>query len=258
MEPILSKKLVFLLLPLFLSAGPAISQIGVGTTTPDNNAELTISSSSKGLLIPRLNDAQLATLAASLGVAETGMMVTSTTTGRPVYWTGAAWSDILVSVNARPPLRMVGTNHIAINAGTQAGDLLTWDGNNWINMQPAIQHFSIPMDNRQPFLAVNYCIAVVGDFPSRNDAFPFLSQIQIFPYNFAPVGWFFCDGQLLSISQYAALFTLIGASYGGDGKLTFALPDLQGRIVIGAGQAPGLTGYQVGNAGGVESGTITR
>lgn len=86
---------------------------------------------------------------------------------------------------------------------------------------------------------------------------PFLGQIMIVPYNFAPVGWFSCNGQLLSISQYTALFSLLGTMYGGDGITTFALPDLQGRAPIGWGQGPGLSSYTIGDKGGVEQVTLT-
>ena len=68
---------------------------------------------------------------------------------------------------------------------------------------------------------------------------PFLGEIRTTGHNFAPRGWAFCDGRLLAISQNDALFALIGTTYGGDGQVTFALPDLQGRVVIGTGQGPG-------------------
>ena len=64
---------------------------------------------------------------------------------------------------------------MSLNPGTQAGDLITWDGNNWVNMQPAVQHFNISQDNHQPSLTLNFSIALVGIYPSRNDE-PFLSE----------------------------------------------------------------------------------
>jgi microcystin-dependent protein len=85
---------------------------------------------------------------------------------------------------------------------------------------------------------------------------PFVGQIALFPYNFAPRGWAFCAGQLLPISQNTALFSLLGTFYGGDGKATFALPDLQGRVPIGTGQGPGLSAYTLGEAAGVETVTL--
>jgi microcystin-dependent protein len=80
---------------------------------------------------------------------------------------------------------------------------------------------------------------------------PFVAEVRAFCFNFAPRGWAFCNGQLLPISQNTALFSLLGTNYGGDGKSTFALPDLQGcRVTIGAGQGPGLSERIVGEVGG--------
>jgi microcystin-dependent protein len=87
---------------------------------------------------------------------------------------------------------------------------------------------------------------------------PFLGEIRLFPYTFAPVGWALCDGQILSISQNTALFSLIGTIYGGDGQSTFALPDLRGRVAVSAGQAPGLSAYEVGETGGLETVSLSR
>ncbi len=85
---------------------------------------------------------------------------------------------------------------------------------------------------------------------------PFLGEIRAFPYNFAPRGWVFCSGQSLSISQNAALFSLLGTNYGGDGKTTFVLPDLRGRLAVSSGQGPGLSDYQIGSNGGSETVTL--
>jgi microcystin-dependent protein len=85
----------------------------------------------------------------------------------------------------------------------------------------------------------------------------FLSTILIWPPNFAPTGWALCAGQLLSISQNTALFSLLGTFYGGNGQTTFGLPDLQGRIPVGAGQGTGLSPYTLGQVGGAESITLT-
>jgi microcystin-dependent protein len=86
---------------------------------------------------------------------------------------------------------------------------------------------------------------------------PFIGEIRLFPYNFAPRGWALCNGQLMSIGQNTALFSLIGTMYGGDGRTTFALPDLRGRVAVSSGQGPGLSTYDVGEAGGAESVTLT-
>lgn len=85
---------------------------------------------------------------------------------------------------------------------------------------------------------------------------PFVAEIRIFPFNFAPKGWAFCDGQLLPLSQNTALFSLLGTTYGGDGKSTFALPDLQGRAPMHPGQGPGLSLHDLGETGGSETVTL--
>ncbi|WP_022901286.1 phage tail protein [Humibacter albus] len=86
----------------------------------------------------------------------------------------------------------------------------------------------------------------------------FLGEIRMFAGNFAPQGWALCLGQLLPLSQNAALFSLLGTNYGGDGKSTFALPNLGTRMPIGAGQGPGLTERELGEAGGSESVTLAQ
>jgi microcystin-dependent protein len=85
---------------------------------------------------------------------------------------------------------------------------------------------------------------------------PFVAEIRIFPFNFAPKGWAFCNGQLLPISQNTALFSLLGTTYGGDGKSTFALPDLQGSAPMHPGQGPGLSNHDLGEVGGSETVTL--
>ena len=85
---------------------------------------------------------------------------------------------------------------------------------------------------------------------------PFIGQIQPFGFNFAPRGWAQCDGQLLQISQNSALFSLLGTTYGGDGRTTFALPDLRGRVAIHQGTGAGLTTRTLGSRSGQESVTL--
>lgn len=82
---------------------------------------------------------------------------------------------------------------------------------------------------------------------------PFVAEIRIFPFNFAPKGWAWCDGQLLPLSQNTALFSLLGTTYGGNGKSNFALPDLQGRAAMHPGQGPGLSLHDLGETGGSET-----
>lgn len=85
---------------------------------------------------------------------------------------------------------------------------------------------------------------------------PFVAEVRIFPFNFPPTGWAFCDGQILPLSQNTALFSLLGTMYGGNGKSTFALPDLQGRSPMHQGQGPGLSDRFIGETGGSETVTL--
>jgi microcystin-dependent protein len=85
---------------------------------------------------------------------------------------------------------------------------------------------------------------------------PFVGEIEIFAFNFAPKGWALCQGQLLAISTNTALFSLLGTYYGGDGKSTFGLPNLQGNIPVGMGQGPGLSPYDLGETGGEATVTL--
>lgn len=89
-------------------------------------------------------------------------------------------------------------------------------------------------------------------------ATPFIGEIRMFGGNFAPRGWAFCNGQLLSIAQNTALFSLLGTTYGGNGQTTFALPDLRGRAALHAGQGPGLSSYSQGQVGGQETVTLNQ
>ena len=86
---------------------------------------------------------------------------------------------------------------------------------------------------------------------------PFLGQIIAVGFDFAPIGWFPCDGRLLSIAEYAALYNLLGTTFGGNGQTTFGLPDLRGRVAVGTGQAPGLQNYIMGMVAGTENVTLT-
>jgi microcystin-dependent protein len=85
---------------------------------------------------------------------------------------------------------------------------------------------------------------------------PFVAEIRIFPFNFAPKGWAFCDGQILPLSQNTALFSLLGTTYGGDGKSNFALPNMQGNVPMHPGQGPGLSLHDLGETGGSDTVTL--
>ena len=245
-----------LLLAALVFMHVAFGQVGIGTTTPDAHSILTIVSTTKGVLPPRLTTAQQTSLAGTLTTAEAGMLVTDASSGNVLGWTGQAFVPI-ANLTAKAPLAVSNTNQVSINPGTAVGDLITWDGANWVNLQPAPLHFTDNVENRQPFLTLNFCIAMQGIFPARSDASPFLSQVEVFGFNFAPLGWAQCNGQLLAINHIQALFALLGTTFGGNGTSNFALPNYQGRVPMGMGQGPGLTNFVIGQSGGVESTIIT-
>jgi microcystin-dependent protein len=131
------------------------------------------------------------------------------------------------------------TRTVGFLAGSSNGDVLTWNGTSWVAAPPAPAHFTV--SNMQPSLGITYIIATSGIFPARSGIEPYLGEIEMVGFNFAPLGWALCNGQTLSIAQNSALFALLGTAYGGDGVTTFALPDLRGRVPMHWGQGPGLT-----------------
>jgi microcystin-dependent protein len=140
---------------------------------------------------------------------------------------------------------------------TENGDLMSFDGTNWVSKKLVIGNTgsNSAINIQQPYLTLNYSIAIVGIFPSRSSSEPFIGEIDLYAFDFAPRGFALCNGQIMPISTNSALFYLLGTSYGGDGMTTFALPDLRGRVVIGQGTGPGLLPNNMGQKGG--SPTIT-
>jgi microcystin-dependent protein len=110
---------------------------------------------------------------------------------------------------------------------------------------------------RQSLIVVALVLVGMVAAPAQAQDDPFVGEIEIVGFNFAPTGWATCDGQLLSIASNTALFSLLGTQFGGDGIHTFALPDLRGRMAIGQGQGPGLQNYLIGDTGGEEQVTLT-
>jgi microcystin-dependent protein len=139
---------------------------------------------------------------------------------------------------------------------SSTGDLLTYDGTNWVAKKPVITISptgnQLSHNNMQPYTVLNYCIALQGIYPSRSGADPFLGEIELYGFNFVPRGYALCDGSLMPISQNTALFSLLGTMFGGDGQSTFALPDLRGRVAVGQGTGPGLSLRTIGDKGGEE------
>ncbi len=227
-----------LLISQFSLAQVAVTTDGSG---PDASAMLDVKSTTKGVLVPRMTAAQRALIATPAA----GLLVYQTDIPAGYYYYNAGWRKVI--------------DGLATPANPATGSLLTFDGTNWVakSLAVATAGGSQPVAIMQPYLAMNYCIAVEGIFPQQNGANPFIGEVELFGFNFAPIGWVFCNGQLLSISEYVALFSLIGTTYGGDGMTTFGVPDLRGRVPIHQGQGPGLTNKVIGQNGGSETITLT-
>jgi microcystin-dependent protein len=146
---------------------------------------------------------------------------------------------------------------VDVNAG--ANELITFDGTNWVAKGAKVYNSggSLAQNNMQPWIAVNYIIALDGTFPSRSSTNPLIAEIIMFAGNFAPRGWALCNGQILPIAPNSALFSLLGTTYGGDGRTTLALPDMRGRTVIHPGTGPGLSNRRLGAKGGSETNVMT-
>lgn len=147
---------------------------------------------------------------------------------------------------------------IPLPSNPATNSLFYYENGNWVAKSMVIQPVgsSVPVSNIQPYLALNYTIAYEGIYPSRNDWYAFIGEIVLYPYNFAPLGTMFCHGQILSIYDNSALFSLIGTYYGGNGQTTFALPDLRGRTAIHFGTGPGLPTINMAQIGGTETFTL--
>lgn len=109
------------------------------------------------------------------------------------------------------------------------------------------------MKKKLLFAALFFCSFVASKVHAQT---PYIGEIKMVAFNFAPNGWAKCEGQLLPISQNQALFALLGTTYGGNGTTNFALPDLRGRVPVGTGQGPGLTPRAIGETGGSENNTL--
>jgi microcystin-dependent protein len=227
--------------------------------TPGNGqAAITATSINSGVNIPKVTLSTLLSSPAPVTSPVEGLLVYNIGNNQAhgfYYWNGSLWTALNITISnltATAPLN-IQTNNIKINSGTAVGQLMSWDGFNWVFTNPKQPN---TFTNLQPYLAVNYCIALQGVFPSRNGIDPFIGEIMLSGFNFEPRGWAFCNGQLLPISQNTALFALLGTTFGGNGQTTFALPDLRSRVPLHFGQGPGLSSYTLGQSGGVESTTI--
>ncbi len=112
---------------------------------------------------------------------------------------------------------------------------------------PVLPATKIPaFDLHQPSTGVSCVVSLTGLYPSRSSVEPFYGEINFVGFNFAHRGWAFCNGQLLPIASNTALFSLFGTIYGGDGRTTFGLPDMRGRVPVHYGTGPGLRAWRIG------------
>jgi len=209
----MTKKFYFLVLcSVFISDLLIAQNVAINTdgTEAHSSALLDVKSTAKGLLIPRMTAAQRA----AISLPASGLMVyqTDSTTGF-YYYTGSAWTNVAAG--------------ISMATGGADYDYL-------------IKSPTGEIGYRKGFgaVGVNYIIALQGNFPSPNSGsytIPVLGEIRLFAGSFAPAGWAFCQGQLLSISNNTALFSLLGTTYGGNGQTSFALPDLRGAVPVQPG-----------------------
>ena len=148
-----------------------------------------------------------------------------------------------------------------VGGGVSNGNFLTYDGTNWVakNLVVASSGGSQPFSILSPYTVLSFQIALQGIFPSRNGLDPYLGEIMMTGYNFEVKGYAFCNGQLLSIAQNTALFSLLGITYGGNGQTTFGLPDLRGRMPMHGGNStgPGLSPHSLGEMSGSETQKLT-
>ena len=179
------------------------------TITPGNNqANVAATSTNNGVIIPKI--ALTGSLASASPVTNpaTGLLVYNSGNNQTkgfYFWNSTAWQFLQAPFpsSATDPISIV-SNNIRLNPGTAQGQLLTWNGNNWVNTNPKPAQ---NLENRQPYLAINFCIAMAGVFPSRNGYEPFIGEIALFSFSFAPKYWAQCNGQLLPINQNQALFS---------------------------------------------------
>ena len=241
---------IYLVMLACILAHLAGAQVGIGTNSPNIKALLDLHSSTRALMLPRMTTATKTTFTSGMDATHKGMMLFDSSTNRIQIWDGAAWRSFTYTgtapVNVNPA-----TNTIALNPGTAAGDLLSWNGANWVNISTNT-FAKTNTTNLQPSLTMNYCMALQGIYPSQNGSDPFIGEVVLYAFNFAPKGWAQCNGQLLPINQNQALFSLLGTQYGGNGITSFALPDLRGRAAIHKGQGPGLNNRVIGERAGTE------
>lgn len=223
-------------------------------TDPTGGTNYTISGTSQLLSVPYALH------------AKTAQSITGTITETdPVYAASVASkvtvADTIKWANAFRWGNHATQSYVKNTSATVSGNLMTYDGTNWVSKKLTLgssgSSSAVTINNMQPYLVLNYCIATQGIFPSRSCSDPYIGEISLFGFNFVPIYYASCNGQLMSISSNPALFTLMNTNFGGDGQTTFALPDLRGRVAISQFQGTGLTNRAIGEKGGSETTTFT-
>ena len=163
---------------------------------------------------------------------------------------GSNWQREVIEITVDEPGQTLPTD-------ASNGNLVYYNGSSWVAAAPAT--ILDPVDLAQPSLGLHCVIALIGAYPSRSAIDPLLGEIMFVGFNFAPRGWASCDGQLLPIASNSALFSLLGTEFGGDGRTTFGLPDLKGRVPVHMGTATGYTtNRRIGDKFGRELHTFTQ
>jgi len=224
-------------------------------TDPTGGTNYTISGTSQLLSVPYALH------------AKTAQSITGTITETDPVYNASVAKKVTVADTTKWTTAFSWGNHAAQSyvrntSATVSGNLMTYDGTNWVSKKLTLgvsgNVVPTPINNMQPYLVLNYCIATEGIYPSRSCSEPYMGEISPFAFSFVPLGYAACNGQLLTIAQNTALFSLIGTYYGGNGSTTFGLPDLTGRVIISQGLSSGstLTNRVIGEKGGAESVTI--
>jgi microcystin-dependent protein len=227
----------------------SFAQIRTGKTVPNASSQSELTSKEKNFYPPRMTAMQRKAISSP----EAGLLVYQTdgTSGLYLY-KESSWVYVI-----NP-----GTSTGSVTPGGNGSTSMTGNTNTGNEPSPVGKTSgttAVPV--MQPYAVITYAIAVSGTYPSFAGSDPYLGEITMFPYlnGKVPNGYKVCNGSMLSISQFTPLFSLLGTTYGGDGVATFQLPDLRGRIPMGAGQLDGAgTNYSVGSKGGATTVTLTK
>ena len=228
-----------------LMAVESFAQTGIGTVSPSASAALDVSSTTKGLLVPRFATSAITNITSPTA----GLLIYDSTAKGFYVYTGTAWtavSDNLGSHSATKNIALNG-NYISNNGGNNG---IKVDNSGTVSISNNIGSTNDVLANTGSGVvgfkkgygtqSINYIIATAGDFPLRNGTSALYSnqvigEIRLFAGNFAPDGFALCNGALLPIASNTALFSILGTTYGGNGTTNFKLPDLRSAVPVGQG-----------------------